>query len=88
MEYNHINGFFDKFKKIIYQKQKTKKIIRDTISKNISFDINDDFFDYKNGIVYLKCSSVFKNEIIIRKEKILKDLVQELDPGFRVLDIK
>lgn len=88
MEYNHINGFFDKFKKIIYQKQETKKIIRDTISKNISFDINDDFFDYKNGIVYLKCSSVFKNEIIIRKEKILKDLAQELDPGFRVLDIK
>jgi hypothetical protein len=87
MEYNHINGFFDKFKKIIYQKQETKKIIRDIVSKNISFNINDDFFDYKNGIIYLKCSPVFKNEIIIRKEKILKDLVQELDPSFRVLDI-
>lgn len=87
MDYNNINGFFDKFKKIIYQKQETKKIIKEVISKNISFDLDDNFFVYKNGILFLNCSPVVRNEIIMRKEKILKDLKDQL-VSFNVLDIK
>ena len=88
MDFNHINGFFDKFKKIIYQKQETKKIIKNIISKNISFEVGDSFFNYKDGIIFLNCSPVLKNEVIMRKEKILKELKSELDPSFCVVDIK
>jgi hypothetical protein len=88
MEYNQINGFFDKFKKIIYQKQEVKKIITEVVSKNISFDLSDDFFVYKNGIINLRCSHVVRNEILMRKEKILKELKILLDKNTNVLDIK
>ncbi len=91
MEYNQINGFFDKFKKIIYQKQETKKIITEVFSKNISFDLGtleDSFFEYKHGIVYLKCSPVVKNEIMIKKEKIIKELKNQLSDSLNIVDIK
>lgn len=88
MEYDHINNFFDKFKKIIYQKQEIKKTIQDVVSRNISFKLDDGFFNYKNGIIHLRCSPVIKNEIIIHKETILKDLKKELGQSFYVYDIK
>lgn len=88
MDYNHINGFFDKFKQLIFQKTEIKEIIKKTISENIFFEITDDFFDYKNGIIYLKCSPVVRNEIIMRKEKILTSLKEQLNQNTIVLDIK
>jgi hypothetical protein len=88
MDYNHINSFFDKFKKVIYQKEEIKKIIKDIISKNISFEIENNFFNYKNGVIYLKCSPVIKNEIMIHKDKILRELRNELKENFNVLDIR
>lgn len=88
MDYNHINGFFDRVKNIIYQKQETKKIIQEVISKNISFNISEESFDYKNGVVVLRCSPVVKNEVMICKGKILKDLKDSLRENTKVIDIK
>lgn len=87
MDYNNISSFFDKFKKIIYQKQETKKIIKEVVSKNISFNLEEGFFVYKNGIIFLNCSPVIRNEIIMRKEKILKELREQL-VSCNILDIK
>jgi hypothetical protein len=44
-------------------------------------------FVYKNGIIFLNCSPVVRNEIIMRKEKILKELREQL-VSCNILDIK
>lgn len=88
MEINNINSFFDKFKKIIYQKEENQKIIKSIISENISYEIGDDFFEYKKGIVNLKCSFLIKNEILMRKERILKEINNNISKDSNVVDIK
>ena len=87
MDYNHITNFFDKFKKLIFEKEGINKIIADTISKNIYFEINPSIIKNKNGIIYIKTSPMILNEILIKKQAILKELTTFL-PNKNFKDIK
>jgi len=88
MDYNIIANFFDKFKKIIYQKEQVGEIIQKVISENLSFEIDKTSFEIKNGVIFFKCSPVMRTEIVLRKKKILVDLENLLPPNIKIVDIK
>ncbi|MFA6355170.1 MAG: hypothetical protein WCW65_01970 [Candidatus Paceibacterota bacterium] len=76
MDYKHIKDYLNKFKEILFSKEEIYKIIGDIIEKNISIKIEQKNISIKSNIIYIKTSPVVRNEILIQKEKILKDLSQ------------
>ena len=76
MDYNHIRDYLNKFKEILFSKEEIYKIIGDIIEKNISIKIEQKNISIKSNIIYIKTSPIVHNEILIQKEKILKDLSQ------------
>jgi len=76
MDYNHIKDYLNKFKEILFSKEEIYKIIGDIIEKNISIRVEQKNISIKSNIIYIKTSPVVHNEILIHKEKILKDLSQ------------
>jgi hypothetical protein len=88
MDYQHINSFFEKFKKIIFQKNQIKEIVIKNISEIISYQIKDNWIDIKKNEVNLKTSPLLKNEILIHKKEILEKINQELPVDFKIINIK
>lgn len=85
-DFNHINTFLEKFKKIIFLKEETKKIISQIIFDEINQKIDPESIEIKNGFIKIKGSSFLKNEIFIFKQKILKKIKENFkDKNF--LDI-
>jgi parvulin-like peptidyl-prolyl isomerase len=76
MDYNHIKDYLSKFREILFSKEEVYKIIGDIIEKNTLIKIEQKFIKIKGNIIYIKASPVVCNEILIHKEKILKDLSQ------------
>ena len=74
MDYNHIKNYLEKFKNIIFSKEENIKIISEIIEKNISIKIDPKFIQIKGSTIYIKTSPLIRNEILIKKDKILKDL--------------
>ncbi len=88
MDYNHITIFFEKFKKIINDKKEIEEVIIKSISKSISFPIENNFIKINKGRVFIKTSPLLKNEILIHKDKILENIKKELPPNHNIIDIK
>lgn len=76
MDYNHIKDYLNKFKEILFSKEEIYKIIGDLIEKDVSIRIEQKNISIKSNIIYIKTSPIVHNEILIQKEKILKDLSQ------------
>jgi hypothetical protein len=76
MDYNHIKDYLNKFKELLFSKEEIYKIIGDIIEKNVSIKIEQKNILIKSNIIYIKTSPIVHNEILIQKEKILKDLSQ------------
>lgn len=72
----NINQFLEKFKKISFDKESQKKIIIDTLA-GMSIPIED--VTITNKVAKVKASSVVKNQIFIKKQKILESLPDILD---------
>lgn len=76
MDFNHIKEYLNKIKETLFLKEEIYRIISFVIEKNISFKIEQKFIKIKGNIIYIKTSPLIKNEILIKKEKILKDLFE------------
>lgn len=76
MDYNHIKDYLSKFKEILFSKEEVYRIIGDIIEKNTLIKIEQKFIKIKGNIIYIKASPIAYSEILIHKEKILKDLSQ------------
>ena len=87
MDYNHIKDYLDKFKNILFSKEEIYKIISNIIKKNTAIDIEIKFIQIKNHFIYIKASPLVRNEILMHKERILKDLL-DLSPLNNFKDIK
>ncbi len=74
MDYSHINTFFNKFKTLFFKEEEIYKLINITISKHIKSLVNPKDIRIKGTIIYIKSSPIIRNEILIHKEEILKDL--------------
>jgi len=87
MDYNKIEKYLEKFRKIIFKKEETHKIIVEVILKHTSSLLDFNLIKIKNTTIYVQSSPIIKNEILIHKEYILSDL-KKLIPNQRIKDIK
>jgi hypothetical protein len=87
MDYNPINKFLNKFKKLIFEKEETNEVVIKTISEEISHQINENSIKIKNGTIYIDGSPILRNEVLIHKKQILKKL-KTLLPNNNFLEIK
>jgi hypothetical protein len=73
-----IGGFFEKFNSKITREVHNLAFIMETIKKctGISLEMKD--IKISNGIIRLNISQLKKNEIFIKKERILKELEKGL----------
>lgn len=85
INFNSLNSFLDKFKKIIGENTQNKDFIIESIEKELHKKIDKNNIKISKNILYLNISPIFKNEIYMRKEKILKSLEEK---NINVIDIK
>ncbi|MCC6323576.1 hypothetical protein IT400_02160 [Candidatus Nomurabacteria bacterium] len=75
MDYNPINLYLEKFKKLLNTKSSNKEAIVSIINKEIKHEIKNENINIKNDtITFTNISPVLKNEIFIHKERIIKQL--------------
>ena len=77
-DYNQINLFLDKFKKILSQGENSKALIVEIISKKISFQIEPQQIKIKGSVIHINGSPMLRNEILMKKEGILSELQLQL----------
>ena len=87
MDYNSIGGFLEKFRKIIFQKEKLNEIVTKTISEEISHNVDSKNIKTKTGIIYVEGSTILRNEILIHKKHILEKL-ENLLKDSKFIDIR
>ena len=86
MDFNHIDLYLEKFKKILNQTSFQKENILNIISDEIKFEIKNENIKIKDtNIILVGLSPVVKNEVFIHKEKILNRLK---DLGIKVAGIR
>lgn len=83
--FNPLTSFLDKFKKILGESVLQKEIIIASLKKETGRSIEKQDIKISKNIVYINASPLFKNEILMRKEKILKYLKEE---NLNIVDIK
>ncbi|MEK7585671.1 MAG: hypothetical protein AAB477_00315 [Patescibacteria group bacterium] len=87
MDYNHIDSFLERFKKILFKEEATLEVITGVITKHIESPIKPQSIKIKGPIVYINESPILRNEVLIHKEGILNDL-KEFLPRHRFSDIR
>lgn len=86
MDYNPLNIYLEKFKKILNKNSLEKERIISIVCGEVKHNINTNNFNIKNTIIYFKnISPVLKSEIFLHKEKILKKLKES---EVNITDIK
>lgn len=86
MDYSHIKNYFEKFKIILSTKEEEYSTVSKIIEKRIGVCIDSKNIIIKNKNILVKTSPLIKNEILIKKNYILKDLKDILGCSF--FDIK
>lgn len=87
MDYNHIKEYLTKFKDILFSKEEIYLFVSKSIEKNISIKIETKFIKIKPPVIYIKASPIVRGEILMNKEKILRDILL-LSPESNLKDIK
>lgn len=87
MDYNHIKNYLEKFKEILFSKEEIYQIVSKTIENNIQFKIEIKNIQIKPPTIYIKSSPLVRNEIMIKKDKILKEIAL-ISPQSNLKEIK
>ncbi len=82
-----IGGFFEKFNNKFVKEVQNLVFITETIKKCTGIVVDHKNISISNKILRIKASSVEKNEIFMKKTKILKELEQKLH-HLIILDIQ
>lgn len=70
-----ITSFLDKFNHLFKKDEDLKNKIYISIKNNTGLELKKDNISIKNGILYLKEKPHFKNEVFMKKDKILRELI-------------
>lgn len=62
------------FEKLLLSSEIKKQVIIDILQKNLNLLISKEDIKIKNNDLYLNIKPIYKNEILIKKDKILKEL--------------
>ena len=69
-----IKDLLAKYDKFLFSEENKRESARLSISESLGIKIKPQEINVKNGTVYLDIKPIYKNEILIKKEKILKNL--------------
>jgi hypothetical protein len=69
-----IKDLLERFSNILLGEEGKKEIIRKIISEVIKVEIKSEDIKIKNGTIYLNIKPIYKNEILLKQEKILAKL--------------
>ena len=81
-----LNAFLEKFKNITQPDEAVIRLLSETIKKEAGVEIPTKNISIKNSNAYIKTKSLYKNEIYIKKEKILLSL-KKLPEGKHITNI-
>lgn len=70
----HIGSYLEKFKKLLSSGKEEKEIIIRAIAKITGAEIKESDMRISGSTLYIQGSPQLKNEIFIKKERILKEL--------------
>jgi hypothetical protein len=87
MDYNQIKDFLEKFKKTLFQKEETNRIVLEIIKKYTSLSFEPKQVKIKQPFIFIDGTPIVKNEIFIYKKQILLELKKEI-PNINFIDIK
>jgi len=80
-----LGNFFDKYKKIIFNKTENKKIISKILGNILKTEIKEDSILISGKTLTLKISPVAKQEIFIHREYLIEELNKN---GIKISEIK
>ncbi len=87
MDYKHIDGFFEKIKKLLSNGETLNIIISEMISKHIGFEVTKEKIKTKGNIIYIQSSPMLRGEILMHKSSILNEINNNVS-GRTFIDIK
>ena len=73
-----IKDLLSRFENILSNGETKKAIIREILSQTLNLDIKKEDLEIKNNIIYLNIKPIYKNEILIKKDQIVKKLEEKL----------
>ncbi len=85
MDYNHITSFLSKITNTLKSSDLKYDAIQDGIFRYTNKKIPKNNLSIKSGVLIIKESPTLKNEIFIKKNKIIEEIKKN---GVDVLDIK
>ena len=74
MDYNHISGFLNKFKQILFKNEEYYTVISLAIQNHTSFLVDSKQIKLKGTIIYIQSSPIQRSEILLHKVGILSDI--------------
>lgn len=74
MDTNHISSFFKKVTKALFKKEEIQKSVQEIIRQFTNISLNAKEFTVRDGSISLTVRPHIKNEILLKKEKILQEL--------------
>ncbi len=72
-----IKDLLSKFNKLLSNKEIQISLIQETLKEILSLDVSKDKIKIINNDIFLEIKPIYKNEIFINKDKILKSLEEK-----------
>jgi hypothetical protein len=73
-----IKDLLVRFNSLLFSEEIKKSAIRDVLQKTVGVEIKSEDIKIKNGTIYLNIKPIYKNEILVKQEKILLALKESL----------
>lgn len=82
-----LNVFLEKFKNITPPDEAIRLLLSETIKKETGIEVSKKNISIRNNIAHIKITPIYKNEIHIKKGKIISK-IKESFVGKNIIDIK
>lgn len=72
-----LKDLFTKYKELLFSEENKRLAIVKAISESLGISLKIEDVVIKNGTVFVNTKQIYKNEILIKKEEILKKIKKE-----------
>lgn len=69
-----VKNLLEKFNHILLSEESKKESVRRAVSEALQTEIKSEDVKIKNNVVYLNIKPIYKNEVFLKQEQILKRL--------------
>lgn len=74
MDYNHIEQFLDKFKKLLSKSEAVTGVIADIVSKHTNTTVDPKMIVIKGTVIHMQGSPMLRNEVFLHTQEIIAEL--------------